>query len=123
MQGRTGTIVGIGLTVVAFFIGLYGIVILIGVGEGSNNALTAFATVSFPFALLAAFFSWLAPRAKWAIAVAMFAPVTLLSLASAWSSGFMLLGALWTAGLTCAGAYLGARFRSSRFGSPQPPTS
>ena len=123
MQGKTGTVAGIALTVLALLIGLIGIVALIGVGEAANNTVTAFAAVSFPFALLAALFSWISPRACWAIAVAMFAPIAVISIVGSWSSSFLLPGAIWTAALTCVGAYLGARFRLARSGSQQPPSS
>ena len=114
MSGKVGIVLGIGLTILAFIIGSFGIVVLIGVGEAANNTIAAFAAVSFPFALLAGFFAWIAPRARWAIAVALVVPITILSLMGAWSSAFMIPGALWTIGLTCAGAYLGGRLGSSR---------
>jgi hypothetical protein len=111
MLSSKGTIAGIVLTILAFVIGLIGIAALIVVGEAANNAITAFAAVSLPVALLAALFSWIAPQARWAIAVAMFAPVTVIAILGAWSGVVLLLGAIWTAALTCAGAYQGARAR------------
>ena len=54
----------IALTLVALVIGAFGIVVFIGVGEALNNGIAAFAAVSIPFALLAAFLSWLSPRAQ-----------------------------------------------------------
>ena len=123
MQGKSGLVVSIVLTIVALLIGLYGIAILIGVGEAANNVFAAFAAVSFPFALIAGIFSWIAPRARWAVAAALSAPVALLSLAGAWSSGYLIPGALWTAALTCAGAYTGARVRQSRSRPQQLPPS
>jgi hypothetical protein len=114
MQGKTGIAISIALTILALFIGLFGIAILIGVGEAANNTITAFAAVSFPFALLAGFLSWITPQARWAIAGAMSAPVALISIAGSWSSAFLMPGAIWTVALTCVGAYLGGRLRLSR---------
>lgn len=121
MKTKTGTVVGILLTIVALLIGLYGIAFLIGVGEGANNAVVAFAAVSFPFGILAAIFSWVAPQARWPIAAALSGPVALISLVSGWSGGIMILGAIWTVAVTCAGAYAGAWLRHSRARSQKPP--
>ena len=121
MKEKTGLGAAIALSILALLIGLFGIAVLIGVGEGANNAIVAFAAVSFPFALLAGFFSFLAPRARWAIGIAMFAPVLIISIIGSWSSSVMLPGGIWTAALTCAGAYLGARLRLSRSGGQKPP--
>jgi len=113
MQGKTGIAAGIVLTILALFIGLFGIAILIGVAEAANNTIAAFAAVSFPFALLAGFFSWIVPRARWAIAVAISAPVAIFSIVASWSSTFLIPGAIWTVALSCLGAFLGGRFRRS----------
>jgi len=123
MNGKAGLGIGIALTILAFFIGLFGIAILIGVGEAANNTIAAFAAVSFPFALLAGFLSWFAPRARWAIGMAISAPVAFISIAGAWSSIFLIPGAIWTVALTCAGAYLGGRLRLSRSGTQRTPPS
>lgn len=123
MEGKAGIVVGIVLTVVAFIVGLLGIAVLIGVGEGANNGIIAFAAVSFPFALLAGFFSWISPRAQWAIAIAIAAPVSLVSCAGSWSGGYLMLGAVWTVALSCGGAYVGARLRLSRSSTTQTPPS
>jgi hypothetical protein len=74
MQSKAGLAAGIMLSIVALLIGLAGIAILIGVGEAANNTVTAFAAVSFPFALLAGFLSWIVPGARWVIAAAMALP-------------------------------------------------
>ena len=112
MQGKAAT--AIGLTLLALLIGLAGVAVLIVVGEAANNSIVAFAAVSFPFALLAGFLAWIAPRARWAIAIAMSAPVAVTGLLGSWSSSALLLGAIWTVTLTCAGATLGGRLRISR---------
>ena len=109
MQRKSGSGIGIVLSILAFLIGLGGVAIIIAVGEATNNTITAFAAVSFPFALLAAFFSWIAPRARWPIGIAISAPVFILSVLGSWSSRWLLPGAIWTMTLTCAGAYLGSR--------------
>jgi hypothetical protein len=109
----------IALTIVALVIGVFGIVVFIGVGEGLNNAIAAFAAVSVPFALLAGFFSWLSPRAQWPVAVAMSAPVTLLCLVGASMGAIYLPGAIWTVSCTAAGAYAGARLKRSRSEVPR----
>ncbi len=115
MQNTTGRAAGIAVTILALLIGIFGVAALIAVGEAANNTIAAFAAISFPFAVLAAIFSWIAPRARWAIAVAMFGPVAAISVLGSWSSRFLIPGAIWTAGLTCAGAYLGARGRAARY--------
>ncbi len=113
----------IGITALALVLGLLGIVVLIGVGEASNNALAAFAAVSLPFALLAGLFSWLVVRARWAIAVALAAPVVVICLLSARMGSVYVPGALWTAFCCLAGAYAGGRLKASRRAVPPgPPT-
>jgi len=121
VKGKAGLVVAVALTALALVIGLFGIAVLIGVGEGANNAIAAFAAVSFPFAILAGFFSWIAPQARWPIAAAMSGPVALISLAGSWSGGIMLLGAILTVAFTCGGAYAGAQLRRSRSRGQQPP--
>jgi hypothetical protein len=111
----------VGLTALALVIGLFGIAVLMGVGEGANNAIAAFAAVSFPFAVLAGIFSWIAPQARWPIAAAMSGPVAVICLVGSWSGGIMLLGALVTVALTCGGAYSGAELGRSRSRSQQRP--
>ncbi len=123
MKGKAGIAIGIALTVAAFLIGLSGIAVLIGVGEAANNAIAAFAAVSFPFALLAGFFSWIESRAWWAIALALSAPVAVLAILGAWSSPAMIPGALWTVALAFVGAFLGRRLRTSRSGIHEKPPS
>lgn len=121
MKEKTGLGAAIAVSILAFLIGLFGIVVLISVGEGANNAIVAFAAVSFPFALLAGFLSWLAPRARWAIGIAMSTPIFIISVIGSWSSSVFLPGGIWTAALTFVGAYLGARLRLSRSGGQKPP--
>jgi hypothetical protein len=124
MQTKAGLGISIALSILAFFIGLGGIVIMFVVGEAANNTILAFAAVSFPFALLAGLFSWFAPRARWAIGILMSAPVAILAILGSWSSGLLLPGAIWTVALTCAGAYLGGHLGGRRFNAKQnPPTS
>jgi hypothetical protein len=124
VRGKPAIVVGILLTILSLIIGLIGIGVLIGIGEAANNSLIAYAAISFPYALLAGFFAWIVPGARWAIAGAMSIPVALLSLAGAWSGGFLLQGAIWTVAITFGGAYIGGRLRVSRSGSqPAPPAS
>jgi hypothetical protein len=123
MQSKSGLGISIAFSILAFFIGLGGIVILIGVGEAANNTMIAFAAVSFPFALLAGFFSWLAPRARWAIGISMSAPVAILAILGSWSSRWLLPGAVWTIALTCAGAFLGSRLGLRRSATENTPPS
>lgn len=109
------------VTAVALVIGLFGIAILIGVGEALNNAIAAFAAVSFPFALLAGLLTLAIPEARWYVAIAMAAPVTLLCLGAANMGSVYVPGAIWTAATTGAGAYIGGRLRQSRpDGKPAP---
>ena len=109
MHSKSGVEIGIALSILAFFIGLGGIAMFISVGEATHNTLLALAAVSFPFALLAGLFSWLAPRARWTVSIAMCAPITVFTILGYEPSLWFLLGALWTIGLTCGGAYLGSR--------------
>jgi hypothetical protein len=131
MQDKSGSgisnassiLVSIAFSILAFLIGLGGIGIFIGAGEAANNAITAFAAVSFLFALLAGFFSWIAPRARWSIGTAMSAPVAILAILGSWSSSLLLPGAIWTVALTCVGAYLGSRARVRRSATKNTPPS
>lgn len=109
MHGKSGLGIGIAFSILAFFIGLGGIAMFIGVGEATDNMLLALAAVSFPFALLAGFSAWLAPRARWTISIAMCSPTTIFAMIGYEPSMWLLLGALWAIALTCAGAYLGSR--------------
>jgi len=104
----------IALTLVALVIGAFGILVFIGVGEGLNKGIAAFAAASFPFALLAGFLSWLLPRAQWPVAVAMAAPVTLICLSGAGMGAIYVTGAMWTIFCTAGGAALGAQLRRPR---------
>jgi hypothetical protein len=99
------------LSIIALLIGFVGIAILIGVGEGTNNAIAAFAAVSFPFALLAGFLSWIRPRGKWVIAIAMSAPVAIICLMSASMGAIYIPGAIWTVLISIVGAHVGGRLR------------
>jgi hypothetical protein len=119
MQSKTGTGISIVLSILAFIIGLGEIVVLIAVGEAANNTIIAFAAVSFPSALLAGIFSWIAPRARWAIGIVMSVPIAILAIIGSWSSSWLLAGAIWTIALTCAGAYLGGRLGERRSVSPK----
>ncbi len=115
MHGKSGSGIGITFSILAFFIGLGGIVMFISVGEATHNTLLALAAVSFLFAFLAGFFAWLAPRARWAISIAMLTPITIFAILGYEPSTWLLPGALWTIALTCGGAYLGSRFGLRRF--------
>lgn len=121
MEGRSGKGIGIALSILSFIIGLGGIAMLIGVGEASNNTVTAFAVVSLIFALLAGFFAWLAPHASLVILICMSLPIAILGVSSAWSSRWMLPGAIWTVVLTLVGASLGAWLRSRKSDRQTPP--
>jgi hypothetical protein len=115
LWGRNGAIIG--QSAVAFLIGLAGIPLLIAVGEAANNAITAFAAVSLTLALLAGLFSWAAPRAWPAIALAVSAPVAVLAVLGAWSSPVMIPGAIGVVALALGGAFLGRWLRSRRAGA------
>ena len=123
MHGKSGLGIGIAFSILAFSIGLGGIAMFIGVGEATNNTLLALAAVSFPFALLAGFFAWLAPRARWAISIAMFAPITIFAILGYEPSMWLLPGGLWTIALTCGGAYLGSRLGLRRSATSDAQTS
>ena len=113
----------IGLTVVALLIGVFGVVVFIGVGEALNNAIAAFAAVSVPFALVAGSFAWLSPRAQWPVAVAICAPVALLCVVGAPMGAIYLPGGMWTVLCAVGGAYVGARWGRSRAKGPGVPPS
>jgi hypothetical protein len=121
MLDKLGVVIA--LTVLSLIVGVVGIGVFIGVGEGYSNAIAAFAAVSIPFALLAGFFTWLSPRAQWPVVIALDAPVTLLCLAGAGMGAVYLLGAMWTIACTAGGAFLGAYLRRPRSeGPPVPPS-
>jgi hypothetical protein len=58
------------------------------------QSIVAYVAISIPFALLTGFFSWIAPRAKWFIAIAISAPVAIISILSSWSGAYLMLGAI-----------------------------
>jgi hypothetical protein len=114
---------GIALTLLALVIGVAGIIVLFVVGESYNYGLLAYLAVSLLFALLAGLLSFVLPEARWAIAIAMCAPVVILSVMGASMGWFYLPGAIWTATCTAGGAYLGAKLRRPaahppEFGAP-----
>jgi len=111
----------IAITALALIIGLAGIAVLIGVGEAFNNAIAAFAAVSLPLALVAGIFSWLVPRARWAVALALAAPVVIICFMSASMGSFYVPGALWTALCCLGGANAGGQLKQSRSGAPPRP--
>jgi hypothetical protein len=87
MPGKAGAVVSAVLTILALFSGPYGVAVLSGVGKPGNSTIAACAAVSFPSALLTGFFSFLVPRATWAIAVTMFAPAVIVSLLEGFGGG------------------------------------
>jgi len=111
----------VAITALPLVIGLAGIAVLIGVGEALNNAIAAFAAVSLPFALLAGIFSWLVPRARWVVAVALAAPIVIICVMSARMGSLYVPGALWTMLCCLAGAYAGGQLKRSRSGAPPIP--
>lgn len=108
-------------SLISLVIGVYGIVIFIAFGEGSNSAIMAFAVVSIPFSLITFLFSFLAPRGRWFYAGLISGPVAILAMIGSWSGSVLLLGAFWTVGLVLFGAYLGARLNAARLARRQPP--
>ena len=111
----------VAITALALVIGLAGIAVLIGVGEALNNGIAAFAAVSLPLALLAGIFAWLVPRARWAVAVALAAPVVIICVMSASMGSFYVPGALWILLCCLGGAYAGAQMKRSHSGMPPIP--
>jgi uncharacterized membrane protein YfcA len=60
------------------------------------------------------------PGVRWAVAVAMSAPVVILCVIGASMGWVYLPGAVWTALCTAGGAYTGARLKQSRSQIPSP---
>ncbi len=123
MKKKSELALNILFSIISLIIGVIGIAILIGVGEGANNSIVAFAAVSFPIAIITFLFSFLAPRGRWIYAGLISAPVAIISLLGSWSGSALLLGALWTVGLVLAGAYLGAKLKAARIARRQPPSA
>jgi hypothetical protein len=121
MKDNINLVASIGLTILALLVGLFGIVVFIGVGEGTNNGLLAFGAVSLLFALMAGLFSWIAPSARWAIVIFMSAPVVILCVMGASMGWFYLPGAAWTFLVTSLGAYLGERLKLGRSAREETP--
>jgi 4-amino-4-deoxy-L-arabinose transferase-like glycosyltransferase len=110
-QQATSVAVRIALGALALIIGLFGIVPLFIVGEGSGNGILAFAVVALIFALLAFGFASLDPGAWWAYALIICLPITLLSLSG--GVEYFLVTMLMLA-ITLAGAYFGQSLKSRK---------
>jgi hypothetical protein len=121
MTNKSGWGIGIAMTILAFLIGIPGIFLLIGIGEAANNALVPFLVLAVAFALLAGFLAWVAPRAWWAIALAMSAPVAVIALLGSWSGSALLLGGIFIVAVTLGAAYLGKWLRERRQAKQPPP--
>lgn len=121
MVEKKGTGIGIALSILAFFLGIAGFVMLFVVGESTNNALMAFLSVSLGFAFFSGIFSWFAPRFWWAIALAMSTPVVLISIIGAWSGLIMLIGAAIVLAVTFGAGYLGKWLRERKMSTQSPP--
>jgi hypothetical protein len=93
MGGKSDVGKGITLPILALITGILGVAAFVGVGEIANNGVVGFVAISLPFALLVGFFSWMAPRALWFIAIAISTPVAIISCLSSWSGGYILIGA------------------------------
>lgn len=121
MKKKSELALNILFSFISLVIGVFGIAILIGVGEGTNNSIVAFAAVSIPIAIITFLFSFLAPSGRWFYAGLISAPVAIIALLGSWSGSALLLGALWTVGLALAGAYLGYKLKADRIARNQPP--
>jgi hypothetical protein len=106
-QRTTGTFVRVVLGVLSLVVGIFGIIPLFVIGEGTGSGVAAYAVVSLIFALLAFGLAKFDPGAWWAYATLVCAPLTLLSFSS--GGGDYLFLAIVMIAITMAGAYFGTR--------------
>ena len=95
------------LGALSLVVGIFAIVLLFVIGEGTGSGVAAYAVISLIFALLAFGLAKFDPGAWWGYATLVCAPVTLLSLSS--GSGDYFLAAVVMIAITMAGAYFGTR--------------
>jgi hypothetical protein len=106
-QGATSILARVVLGALSLVVGIFAIVPLFVIGEGTGSGVAAYAVVSLIFALLAFGLAKSDPGAWWAYATLVCAPVTLLSLSSGGGDYFFL--AIVMIAITMAGAYFGTR--------------
>jgi membrane-bound ClpP family serine protease len=111
-QRTTSILVRIVLGALSLVIGLFGIVPLFIIGEGTSSGIAAFAVVALIFALLAFGLAKYDPGAWWVYALIICTPITLLSLSGA--GGEYILVTMLMLAISMAGAYFGHSPRSRK---------
>jgi hypothetical protein len=106
-QGAPSLVARVFLGVLSLVVGIFGIVPLFVIGEGTGSGVAAYAVISLIFALLAFGLAKSDPEAWWVYATLVCAPVTLLSLSS--GAGGYFLAAIVMIAVTVAGGYSGTR--------------
>jgi hypothetical protein len=109
-QRATGILARIVLGALSLVVGLFAIVPLFVIGEGTGSGIGAYAVVALIFALLAFGLAKYDPGAWWAYALLICTPITLLSLSGP-GADYILVAMLMIA-ITMAGAYFGHSLRS-----------
>jgi hypothetical protein len=106
-QGATGILARVFLGALSLVVGIFAIVLLFVIGEGTGSGVAAYVVVSLIFAFLAFGLAKFDPKAWWLYATLACAPVTLLSLSS--GAGGYFIAAILMIAITMAGGYLGTR--------------
>jgi hypothetical protein len=106
-HGATGILARVVLGALSLVVGIFAIVPLFVIGEGTGSGVAAYAVVSLIFALLAFGLAKSDPGAWWAYALLVCAPITLLSLSGP-GADYILVAILMIA-IAFAGALLGTR--------------
>jgi hypothetical protein len=89
-------------------VGLFGILPLFAIGEGTGSGVAAYVVVTLVFTLLAFGLSRYDPSAWWAYALLVCAPITLLSLSG---GGGYFMAAILMIAITLVGGYFGGSVR------------
>jgi hypothetical protein len=106
-QAAPSILARVALGALSLVIGIFAIVPLFVIGEGTGSGIAAYAVVSLVLALLTFGLAKFDPGAWWAYATLVCAPITLLSLSSGSGAYFFL--AIVVIAITMAGAYFGTR--------------
>jgi hypothetical protein len=106
-QAAPGILARVVLGALSLVVGIFAIVPLFVIGEGTGSGIAAYAVVSLIFALLAFGLAKLDPKAWWVYATLVCAPVTLLSLSS--GAGSYFFAAIVMIAITMVGGYSGSR--------------
>lgn len=107
-RGAPGLLARVFLGALSLIVGLFGILPLFFIGEGTGNGVAAYAAVTLIFTLLAFGLARYDPGVWWAYALLLCAPITLLSLSG---GGAYFMAAMLMIAITLVGGYFGGSVR------------